>query len=238
MAGERTNQMDDIASLRAEMGQLSARLVYVEAEAAIRRLHHAYGYFMDYCWYDDVISLFSSDGEAVFLSGVYKGHQSLERLYKDFLGQAYTGGEQGPLNGFLADHFLMQDLITVGPDATTAKMRGRALLVLGSHESRQNRPPQLPDQVYEAGLYENEYVLEDGVWKISRLEYALQWQALYDKGWAHTETDLPPAVPLYPESPIGPDFRIETTRDVWPKRSVFGFHYLHPVTGQAIRTTR
>ena len=226
--------MDEIASLRAEIGSLSARLAKVEAEAAIRRLHHAYGYLMDYCRYDEVIALFAADGEAVFLSGVYKGHKSLERLYKDFLGQAYTGGERGPINGFLADHFLMQDVITIAPDGRSAKMRGRALLVLGSHESRANRPPQLPDQVYEAGLYENEYVCQDGIWKIARLEYALQWQALYDKGWAHTATDLPPAVPVFPESPIGPDFLIETTRKVWPERSEFAVHYRHPVTGEEI----
>lgn len=226
--------MDETAGLRAEIGGLSDRLGRLEAEAAIRRLHHAYGYFMDYCRYDDVIALFSKQGEAVFLSGVYKGHASLERLYKTFLGQAYTGGEVGPVNGFLADHFLMQDVITLAPDARSAKMRGRALLILGSHESRTNRSPQLPDQVYEAGLYENDYVLEDGVWKIARLEYALQWQALYEKGWAHTTTDLPPAVPLYPESPIGPDFLIETTRKVWPERSAFEFHYRHPVTGEGL----
>jgi len=229
--------MDELARLREQLGALEGRLATIEAEAAIRRLHHAYGYFMDYCWYDEVIDLFAEDGEAVFLSGVYKGRQSLERLYKTFLGQAYTAGQPGPIDGFLADHLLMQDVITVAPDGQSAKARSRALLVLGSHESRSERPPQLPDQVYEAGLYENDYVREGGVWKIKRLEYALQWQALYDKGWAHTETDLPPAVPLYPESPIGPDFFIETTRKVWPERSVFAFHYPHPVTGKSVRGT-
>lgn len=228
--------MDEVALLREQVGQLTAKFALLEAEAAVRRLHHAYGYFMDYCWYDEVIDLFADDGEAVFLSGIYKGHDSLRRLYKTFLGQAYTGGEDGPVRGFLADHLLMQDVITVAPDGQSARMRGRALLVLGSHESRRDRPPTpLPDQVYEAGLYENHYVCQGGVWKIQRLEYALQWQALYEKGWAHTQTDLPPEVPLYPTSPIGPDYRIETTRKVWPERSAVEFHYPHPVTGQPIR---
>ena len=227
--------MDEVAVLRDQLAQLESRFSRTEAEAAVRRLHHAYGYFMDYCWYDEAIDLFAEDGEAIFLSGAYKGHASLARLYKTFLGQTYTGGEDGPVRGFLADHMLVQDVITVSPDATTAKMRGRALLVLGSHESRENTLPQIPQQVYEAGLYENEYVCEGGIWKIKRLEYALQWQALYEKGWAHTQTDLPPSVPLYPESPIGPDYRIETTRKVWPERSAFEFHYDHPVTGKPIR---
>jgi hypothetical protein len=228
--------MDPHDPLSTQLAALAARVAKLEAEAAIRRLHHAYGYFMDYCWYDEVIQLFAQDGEAVFLSGVYRGHDSLARLYKTFLGQAYTQGADGPVYGFLADHFLMQDVITVAPDGSSARMRGRALLVLGSHESRKNRHPQLPDQVYEAGLYENQYVCEQGTWKIQRLEYALQWQALYEKGWSHTKTDLPPAVPPYPESPIGPDYLIDTTRKVWPERSAVEFHYVHPVTGAPIQS--
>ena len=226
--------MDEVARLRGELAGVTARLGRLEAEAAIRRLHHAYGYFMDYCWYDEVIDLFAEQGEAVFLSGVYRGRESLARLYKTFLGEVYTKGKPGPIHGFLADHLLMQDIITIADDGQSARLRGRALLVLGSHESRTDRHPQLPDQLYEAGLYENRYVLEGGVWKIARLEYALQWQALYEKGWAHTETDLPPTVPPFPESPIGPDYLIETTRKVWPARSALEFHYVNPVTGKPV----
>ncbi len=226
--------MDDPKQLQDVVAGLAARVARVEAEAAIRRLHHAYGYFMDYCWYDEVIDLFADDGEAVFLSGVYRGRDSLARLYKAFLGEAYTSGQRGPVRGFLADHFLSQEVITLAEDGQSAQLRGRALLVLGSHNSRTERHPALPDQVYEAGLYENHYVCQGGVWKIKRLEYALQWQALYDKGWTHTETDLPPQVPVFPESPVGPDYLIENTRRVWPERSAVAFHYRHPVTGQVI----
>lgn len=230
--------MDELAQLKQQVADLAGKFARTEAEGAIRRLHHAYGYFMDYCWYDEVIDLFADDGEAVFLSGVYKGRESLARLYKTFLGQTYTHGQDGPVYGFLADHYLMQEVITVAPEAQSARLRGRALLLLGSHESRPDQPEQLPEQVYEGALYENDYVCEDGVWKISRLEYALQWQALYDKGWTRTRTDLPPQVPCFPESPIGPDFLIDVTRKVWPERSAFEFHYTHPVTGQPIRASR
>ncbi|MDB5718042.1 MAG: hypothetical protein JWM38_1469 [Sphingomonas bacterium] len=230
--------MQSIEEMQQILADVVERLGRVEDEAAIRRLHHAYGYFLDYCWYDEVIDLFAADGEAVFLSGVYRGKESLGRLYKTFLGQTYTGGRRGPVHGFLADHFLCQDVITVAEDRRTAKGRFRALLALGSHESRADKSPLLPDQVYEAGLYENDYVREDGVWKIKRLEYALQWQALYDKGWSHTTTDLPPAVPVFPESPIGPDYLLDATRKVWPERSPVDFHYAHPVTGRPIAAAR
>jgi len=228
--------MDGPAQVLDLIAKLAARVERLEAETAIRRLHHAYGYFLDYCWYDEVIDLFADDGEAVFLSGVYRGRTGLERLYKTFLGQAYTSGRSGPMDGFIADHMLFQDVITVASDGNSARSRSRALLALGSHESRIDRPPQLPDQIYEAGLYENEYVREDGVWKIKRLEYALQWQALYDRGWFGTRTDLPAQIPPFPESAVGPDYLlVREPRKVWPERSVMEFHYSHPVTGQPVR---
>ena len=224
--------------LRAAVAELTRRVEQMEDLAAIRRLHHAYGYLMDYCRYDDVIDLFAANGEAVFLSGVYRGRRSLERLYKDFLQAAYTQGKTGPIYGFIVDHFLMQDVITVAPDRLTAKGRFRALLALGSHETRPDKSPRLPDQLFEAGLYENTYVREDGLWKIQRLEYALQWQALYEKGWARTETNLPPALKPYPEDPLGPDEVLPIQRGVWPERTHYEFHYPHPVTGRPMNTPR
>ena len=99
----------------------------------------------------------------------------------------------GPVDGFLLDHFQMQDIITVAPDRQTAKGRFRGLLMGGSHESREYKPAGLPLQFYEAGLYENDYVREGGVWKIKRLDYMMQWQADYEKGWSKTVAHLQPA---------------------------------------------
>ena len=226
--------MNEITELKDTIRNISKRLDRAEDVESIRRLHHIYGYFMDYCRYDDFIDLFSSNGESVFLSGVYKGHESLARMYKTFLGQIYTKGKTGPIYGFLADHHLMQDVITVSDDRKTASVRGRCYLMLGSHDSRPDKTELLPEQIYEAGLYENTYIRDDGVWKIKRLEYALQWQALYDKGWTHTSTDLQPASVTYPENPIGPDYILEEKRGMWPERTSLEFHYTHPITGKSL----
>ena len=95
-------------------------------------------------------------------------------------------GVNGPVYGFLLDHFQMQDIITVAPDRQTAKGRFRGLLMGGSHESRAYHPEGLPLQFYEAGIYENDYVREEGVWKIKRLDYMMQWQADYERGFQLT----------------------------------------------------
>lgn len=226
--------MSEIEMLRQMVEKLTHRVEILEDINAIRRLHFAYGYLIDYCRYDDVVQLFAEDGEVVFLSGIYRGHASIARLYKTWFQQFFTQGREGPEHGFLLDHFQMQDIITVSDDRRTARGRFRALLAGGSHESRGYKPPGLPDQFYEAGVYENEYVRENGVWKIKRLDYVVEWQAEYEKGWAHTVSHLQPFTKTYPEDPKGPDELLPVKRLAWPERSGVRFHYAHPVTGRSL----
>src|SRR5215813_710505 len=179
-----------MSDLEARLEALEHRVAGLEDINAIRRLHWAYGYYADFNRAEDVVQLFAEDGVVVFLSGEYRGHAGVRRLYGTWFQSYFTQGVNGPVDGFLLDHYQMQDIITVADDRKTAKGRYHALLLGGVHESRAYKPEGLPDQFYEGGMYENDYVREDGVWKIQRLDYVVQWQAEYEKGWSHTVAHL------------------------------------------------
>ena len=84
----------------------------------------------------------------------------------------------------------------------------------------------------EAGIYENDYVREDGIWKIKRLDYMMQWQGDYEKGWSKTTSHLQPLTETYPTNPIGPDvIRSEAIRQTWPYRHDVPMHFAHPKFG-------
>ena len=185
---------------------------------------------------DDVVALFSESGTAVFLSGEYRGHGSIRRLYKDWIQILFTQGTNGPVDGLILDHFQMQDVISVSADRKTAKARFRGLLAGASHVGRDYKPENVPAQFWEAGIYENEYVREEGVWKIQRLDYMVQWQADWDKGPALTEAHLAPAGICYPENPLGPDVLLPESevRPVWPRRRDVPMHFAHPVLGRLV----
>jgi hypothetical protein len=178
-----------MSELEARLAALEHRVGELEDLSAIRRLHWAYGYYIDFNRAEDVVQLFADDGVVVFLSGEYHGHAGVRRLYGTWFQNFFTQGVNGPVDGFLLDHFQMQDIITVAADRRTAKGRFRGLLMGGCHETRPYKPEGLPLQFYEAGIYENDYVRADGVWKIKRLDYMMQWGGLRRAG----QNRAPPA---------------------------------------------
>ena len=222
-----------MTELERRLKALEHRVGELEDINAIRRLHWAYGYYIDYNRAEDVVQLFARNGSVVFLSGEYQGHEGVRRLYGAWFQNFFTQGVDGPVYGLLLDHFQMQDIITVAPDRQTAKGRFRGLLMGGSHETRDYKPEGLPLQFLEAGLYENDYVREDGVWKIKRLDYMMQWQADYDAGWSNTVAHLQPATTTYPDNPLGPDVLLppEQIRTTWPHRHDVAMHFAHPRFG-------
>jgi hypothetical protein len=224
-------EADELSRLKAQVEDLTARLVRLEGEAEVRKLHHKYGYYLDACLYDDVVELFADNCQLKFLNGVYDGKAGVRRLYCDWLRKLWTGGTNGPPNGLMYDHLILQDVIDVAPDGLSAKGRLRAVMQGGWHETMAN-PPPVPSQLWEAGIYENEYVKDGGVWKIWRFDYNMLWQADYEKGWAHSGVHLKPLTKTFPEDPIGPDRLLPITPVTWPERRIVPFHYPHPVTGK------
>ena len=222
-----------IGALERRVDELAERLGRAEDELAIRRLQHAYGYFMDKCKYEEVVELFSDRGETYFLGGIFKGKAGVRRLYCGRLGQRFAAGKNSPQRGLLLDHLTLQDVITVAPDRMSAKARYRTFMQGGSHES----VPEIFTAFWEAGVYENTYLKEDGVWKIGVLNYNVFFYAPYDKGWGRTDPGY--AVPAFskthPEEPNGPDELTSRRAAFWPENEVVPFHYVHPVTGKPIK---
>ncbi|NMN06922.1 MULTISPECIES: nuclear transport factor 2 family protein [unclassified Novosphingobium] len=225
-----------MSELEQRLADLEARVTQIEDVNAIRRLQWAYGYYIDYNRPEEVAGLFAKDGAVVFLSGEYRGYEGIMRLYGTWFQNLFTGGRRGPVKGLLLDHFQLQDVITLAPDGQTAKGRFRGILAGGWHDAILDAKPEgMPQQFWESGIYENDYVKEDGVWKIRRLDYMMQWQADYETGWAKTTAHLQPAVQCYPENPIGPDVILPETqvRETWPHRQEVPMSFAHPVLAAA-----
>ena len=223
---------DDSRAVSAAIEALVRRVTALEDANAIRRLHHAYGYYIDKCQYDEVVDLFANDSEQRFLNGIYRGKAGARRLYCDWFRSLFTQGHNGPSYGFLLDHLMLQDVVDVAPDGRSARLRARCFMQGGVHESKQERIAGLPQMFWEGGIYENQYVKEDGVWKIRVLNYNMLWQADYEGGWFKTTAHLPLLTRTFPDDPLGPDSIDPEIPRSWPHTRIVPFHYEHPVTGR------
>ncbi len=223
--------MTDTAALIARIEKLEHELAVQQDIHQIRRIQYTYGYFIDKSQYDEVVDLFSDRGEVWFLGGIYKGKAGVRRLYIERFQTQFTQGHNGPRYGWLLDHPQLQMVIDVAADRSSAKVRGRSMMQAGLHQSAKGEQRAW----WEGGIYENEYVREDGVWKIKALRYYPFWHGSFAEGWAKTPIDfIPMAKTLYPEDPLGPDALIQPQPRLWPATDTVPFHYPHPVTGKPI----
>lgn len=222
----------EIAELKRRLDELEHGLGVQQDIHAVRRLQYAYGYFIDKSQYDEVVDLFADDGEVWFLGGIYRGKAGVRRLYIERFRTNFTDNHNGPRYGWLLDHPQMQMIVDVAADRKTAQVRGRSMMQAGLHETAKGQTRQW----WEGGLYENEYVREDGIWKIKALRYFPFWHGAFETGWAKGPIDfIPMASKLYPEDPLGPDALIEPRPRLWPATDIVPFHYTHPVTGKPIK---
>src|SRR5438128_64780 len=77
-------------------------------------------------------------------------------------------------------------------------------------------------------VYENEMVLEDGVWKFKTLHAWNTFGASYDGGWVKSSAGFLPG----PSKTLPPDKPPSATFTMYPKVYTPPFHYANPVTGR------
>lgn len=128
---------------------------------------------------------------------------------------------------------MAQDIVDVDVESGIAKARFRTLMSAGTHETLPAEYPGGQRQWWEGGLYENEYIKEQGTWKILRLRYYPFWHGRFTAGWQNCNNFVPLFTKLYPEVENGPDELIEGEK-LWPDTRVVPFHYSHPVTGEEV----
>ncbi|MBN2371756.1 MAG: nuclear transport factor 2 family protein [Vicinamibacteria bacterium] len=226
-------------SLEDKVARLSDQLGVLGDMNAIRKLHHAYGSGLDRGAYDDVINLFADDGEARFNGGVFLGkNKGVRRLFVEHFGRGLAENRKAPIQGFLLDHAQQEDIVEVAPDRQSAKARFHCIVQSGvpvesnsSLLAMARLQGQGIAQWWEGGVFDNTYVKEKDVWKISRLDYRAIWQADYALGRSYARPAcVRPFSKTYPDDPTGPDMLIPPAPDAQAETEPRRFLIPHPMT--------
>jgi len=170
---------DELAAIRTRLAQLEDSLHKAQGLRDIKRLQYSYAHYAESGLWLDLGDLFATNGVAHYAQGDFRGPESLRNFYLKELGR----GQLGLAEGRIYPHIMIQPVVTVAEDGKTAKGRWHVIAMLGSYGASAS---------WAGVVYENQYVFEGGVWKISELSYSSQYSGRYTPpGLSISKWDLP-----------------------------------------------
>jgi len=152
--------------------------------------------------------------------GVFNGLKGCNRLWGQVTGFQY-GGDANRMNfGKLAKHYLLKDVITIAPDGKSAQGRFDYVSFGGTFGE--------PDRTrHQIGVYNFNFVKEDGIWKISKFWLVFDTINYNQRDWATNPAVRCPNPNVPPDAP-------STFHHPFPETGVIPFHYPNPVSGAPI----
>ena len=213
---ETNKKLEAKVKVIAENGeQLEARIKNTEDVEAVKKLQKSYNYYLQRWQSDQIMPLFSQSPDVTLEvgdSGEYKGPEGIKKFFLKNIN---------PPPEFL--HIILPIGGIVDVDQYNKKAKGRwyglgiqALPIQGKIRAR-----------WTMGIWENEYVKEDGKWKFQKLFWNGIFSAPYEDGWVKTprfdniieDKDKPAPGPNAPSK-------------AYPIGYIFPYHYKNPVTGK------
>jgi hypothetical protein len=209
-----------VRNLQEQVGTLQAHVRTLQDIEEIKKLQRAYGHYLDNWMTDEVVDLFSDSPDTVLRikAGEFRGKESIRRFFPP------RGKDRGRrIPGLLHQVMQLSPIVDVAPDGKTAKGRWYGF---GSTAGPRK------DGIFQGwmnGVYENEYVKENGKWKIKKIDWNMYFFAPYAVGWVEPEKQCDTTLHVNPPdaSPDGPPK--ETS---YMTSYICPFHYEHPVTGR------
>ena len=192
-----------------------------EAFDGAENVSNAYGYYIDQFAWGKTSDLFARVGwKELSYIGTFIGRDHVRAS----MVQRYGNG--GPNAAFQAIHMKTQPVVTPLGDGSRAFIRER-LMQFNSSASGPGG--------WIGGIYENQVVKEDGIWKIAGMDLDYTWLADYKTGWtgivpgasSRFGPSAEQVAAFHPDAPLrGPAFA------PYPAIETLGFDYANPVSGR------
>ena len=212
-----------VKSLTATVKKLEARMQATEDIEAIKKLQYAYGYYLEHWQEEQLLELWSHSSEIsceLNETGLYEGWAAIQRCFH--FPDHYTGfgGEKTAPPEYLHLMVPISGIVDVAPDGKTAQGRW-----YGTFHGALPRGGQLRALI-GYGIWEMDYIKEDGVWKIWKLLFCDIFSTPLEEGWVKTPFINNPPAKVRPPQVRGKDIR------PYPSGYIFPYHYKNPVSGK------
>lgn len=154
----------------AKVARLSLEVQRTEDLRAVKRLQLSYAQYSQFGLWSQMASLFADNGEAIYGDDDLKGRSAIANYYLTTWGNGTEGLPPGGLHTPLID----TPILTLSADGQSAKGRWQQASLLGQYGGSAS---------WAVGIMENDYVKENGIWKVAKLHYYPVSEGPYEKGW-------------------------------------------------------
>ena len=206
--------------LEARVKALEARQLATEDIEAIKKLQQAYGFYLEHWQEEEIVELFSHDLEVsleINDTGLFKGWEAIKQSF-NFADHYTSYGLKKAPGEFI--HILMPlaGIIDLDPSGKNAKGRWYGFF-LGAMPR-----PVKTEALIGCGIWENEYIKENGIWKFKKLFWNDIFCSPLNEGWVKNPFlghDMKTVA-------SSPDYHFQH----YPSGYILPYHYKNPVTGK------
>jgi hypothetical protein len=163
-------------STAARVHRLAQNVERAESVRAVKRVQETYAQYSQFGLWTDMAALFADNAQLSYGKDNEHGRQAIQNYFLTTFGE----GTHGLKPGGLHTQMVLRPLINVSADGQSAKGRWWEFSMTGQHGVKAE---------WAAGIFENEYVRERGVWKISRMRYNPMFAGPYATGWRNVDED-------------------------------------------------
>jgi hypothetical protein len=156
--------------------RLAQNVERAESVRQVKRLQETYAQYSQFGLWSEMAALFANDAEMIRGDDVAAGQEAIGGYFRETFG----GGREGLATGDLHTQLVFRPLINVSADGNTARGRWWEWSLLGGTSRA---------AAWAGGIYENEYVRDDGVWKFARVHYYPMLAGSYEQGWRNVDDD-------------------------------------------------
>jgi hypothetical protein len=176
------------AAADAALDAFAREVERVESVRAVKHLQFSYAQYAQFGLWREVGALFAKDGSFVFDGSVGPAQTSQgPEAIAAFLRDRYGGGREGAAADGLSAMMIDSPVVNLSADGQSATARWQALIFHG-HGGRAR---------IEGGIFVNDYVREDGVWKIRTAHFHPQFDGPYEQGWTNWGGGDLPVIPKH-----------------------------------------
>jgi hypothetical protein len=225
-----------VEELEARIKTLEDRIRTMEDIEEIKKLHRSYGFYIEHRMAEDIIDLFADrDDIAVKIAaGQFIGKENVIKYWR----HGYPVLEKADNPEFLHQVMQLSGVVHVDPDGKTAKGRWYGFGA-NAFVSKGGVAPN-----WMNGVYENEYVKENGKWKIKVIHWCMTFNAPFGESWVSPSrrvdrrTDRPYQQGLEMGKATDRMAEIRAIREppaedaLYPSGFICPFHFANPVSGR------